>query len=453
MRYLPHSSNEIEEMLETIGVSQIDELFTSIPKDHQSRESIPTKGLYEYKLKQTMESLAGKNRVYETVLAGGGAYFHSIPAAVDHIISRTEFLTAYTPYQPEVSQGTLQAVFEFQTMVAELMGLDVANASLYDAGSGLGEALLMAVRIHKNKRKKVLISKGIHPAYLKVVNTMLNFFGGIEVIELDYDEKTGITDLPEKIGEDVAALALGYPNFFGVIEPIDKAALLSHDAGALFVTVVQDAAVLGTLTSPGELGADICVAEGMSIAGTYGMGGPGVGLMACRKKLIKQMPGRIAGETIDANEDRGYVLTLATREQHIRRERATSNICSNQALVALAFAVHMSLLGADGLNRMNNLSINRTNELVDGLCSIDGIKLKYSSPFINEFIVDLPGQIDELREELGQSSILFGIPLKQFYPDNPLFENSLLIAVTETVTKEVVDTVVKTVADFYKGEG
>jgi glycine cleavage system P protein (glycine dehydrogenase) subunit 1 len=451
MRYTPHCPNDIKFMVEAIGVSSVNDLFKSIPEDHRFEQKNVKKGLTEWEIKKYFEKLSTKNTVFDTCLLGAGVYFHSVPSAVDHIISRSEFLTAYTPYQPEVSQGTLQAVFEFQTIVCNILGLDVSNASLYDGASGLGEALLMAVRIGKNKKKKVLISSAIHPYYLQVVSTMLDSFGGIEVEMLKYDQDSGKTQLPDKIDSNVAAIALGYPNFFGVVEDIEKAVTLVEETKSLVVSVTQDPQIFGLIKNPGELGVHIAVADGGSLAGSVGMGGPSVGLMACKQKLVKQMPGRIVGQTIDMDGDRGYVLTLATREQHIRREKATSNICSNQALVALAFTVHASLLGGDGFRIMAGLSVSRAEKLKEKLLKIDGVKPLFSNSFLNEFGLSFPCNTRKLQNYLKENSILFGLNLEKFYPEDEKFKNSLLLCTTEIISEKEIEKVSGLVSEFIKG--
>ncbi|MDA3862851.1 MAG: aminomethyl-transferring glycine dehydrogenase subunit GcvPA [Deltaproteobacteria bacterium] len=450
MRYLPQSEFDIEKMLKEIGVDSIEELFASIPKEDKSTGVKLEKGRDELHLCRYFHSLATKNKVKDIILAGGGVYPHNFPAAAGSIVSRPEFATAYTPYQPEVSQGTLQAIFEFQTIVSELMQLEVANASMYDAGSALGEALLMAYRANREKRKKVLVSKAISPDYLQVVKTMLQSFGDIEIEYLPWDSKTGKTILPESLDKNVAAVALGYPNYFGVIEDITQMTALTSTKKALAITVSQDAAVLGMLEAPGNLGVDIAVAEGMSLAGTWGMGGPGVGLMATRKKYTKKMPGRIVGQTKDEEGNSGYVLTLATREQHIRREKATSNICTNQALVALAFTVHLSLLGSRGLTRINALMRNRALELYEELLAIKGVEPVFTGPFFSEFVLSFPGNTDELRKFMAAHGIVLGINLKKYSDVDSVFDNAIVLSTTELVETQDIEKTIKLIRQFYQ---
>jgi glycine dehydrogenase subunit 1 len=384
------------------------------------------------------------------MLASAGAPFHAVPKAVETIIGRSEFQTAYTPYQPEVSQGTLQAVFEFQTMVSELMGLDVSNASLYDGASAIGEALLLALRSHRGKRQTVWVSEGLHPHAQTVIRTMLHAFGEVNLRWLPLDENTGATLLPGPVTPDVAGVAIGYPNFLGVVEDVAAVTAAARAAGAVSIVSVTDPSHLGVLASPGQLGADIAVGEGMGLSGTAGMGGPGLGLMAVRDEFVKQMPGRIVGQTVDNRGNIGYVLTLATREQHIRREKATSNICSNQALVALAFTVHMSLLGPSGLKDMAVLSRNRAMELRRGLLEIPGVRPLVSGPVMNEFALVFPKNAEGLRAHLADNGIFFGVPLARFYPDKPAYKDAILIAATEMACRDDIAHTILLAKDFYR---
>ncbi len=450
MRYLPHSPEDIQHMLKTIGISDVQDLFRCIPADQRTEQPDDSPGLPECQLRRYIEGLAARNKDFCVVLAAAGAPFHAVPKAVDTIVSRSEFQTAYTPYQPEVSQGTLQAIFEFQTMVCELFGLDVANASMYDGATALGEALLLALRVHKGKRSEVWVSSGIHPHARLVLSTMLESFGGVSIRWLDLDPATGATILPAPVPATVAAVALGYTNFFGVVEDIAAMCKAAREAGALSVVSVADPCHLGILEAPGKLGADIVTGEGMGIAGTAGMGGPGLGLMAAREEHVKQMPGRIVGQTVDNRGNVGYVLTLATREQHIRREKATSNICSNQALVALAFTVHMSLLGPSGLRGMAVLSRNRALELRRGLLEIPGVRPLFTGPVMNEFALVFPGKAEALRAHMAQNGIFFGVPLARFYPDQPGYKDAILLAATETACAADITQTVLLAKDFYR---
>ncbi len=450
MRYLPHSPQDIEHMLKTIGVENVEELFRSIPEDQRCETPDNSPGLAECRLRRYLEGLAARNNVFCVTLASAGAPFHAVPKAVESIISRSEFQTAYTPYQPEVSQGTLQAIFEFQTIVSEIMGLDVANASLYDGASAVGEALLLAVRVHKNKRRHVWVSEALHPSTRAVVTTMLQAFGGVEITWMKVDPKTGKTLLPGPITPEVAAVAVGYPNFLGVIEDVAAIAAAARAAGALSIVNVPDPSCLAILASPGELEVDIATGEGMGLTGTAGMGGPGLGLMAVRDDFVKQMPGRIVGQTVDNRGNPGYVLTLATREQHIRREKATSNICTNQALVALAFTVHLSLLGPSGLYDMAVISRNRAVELRRGLLTIDGVRPLVDGPFFNEFALVFPGKAAALREHMAQNGFFFGVELAKLDPGHPEYKDAILLAATETACSDDIAAALLLAKEFYR---
>ncbi len=450
MRYLPHSPQDIQHMLQTIGVPDVEHLFRSIPRDQRTERPDDSPGLPECQLRRYLEGLAARNKNFCVSLASAGAPFHAVPKAVETIVGRSEFQTAYTPYQPEVSQGTLQAVFEFQTIVSELMGLDVSNASLYDGASAVGEALLLALRVHKGKRPVVWVSEGLHPHAKEVVRTMLHAFGDVTIQWLPLDPGTGATVLPGAVTADVAAVAVGYPNFLGVIEDIAAVSAAARSAGALSIVSVPDPANLGVLASPGALGADIAVGEGMGLAGTAGMGGPGLGLMAVRDEYVKQMPGRIVGQTVESRGGVGYVLTLATREQHIRREKATSNICSNQALVALAFTVHLSLLGPSGLRDLATLSRNRAMALRRGLLGIPGVRPLVTGPVMNEFALVFPRDAAGLRAHLADNGIFFGVPLARFCPERPEWREAILLAATETACPDDIAHTILLVKDFYR---
>ncbi len=436
MRYLPHSDEEIKQMLETIGVSSIEDLFASIPQSHRFSGTLPLpEPMDEWSIKNLFDDMLwGSSDPYDA-LVGAGAYFHIVPEAVWHVVSRSEFMTAYTPYQPEVSQGTLQAMFEFQTMVSELMGLEVANASLYDGATALGEAVLMAHRLLKGKRRTVLVSRALHPLYLKTLLTYVHSVADIRVKWLEWDPETGATTVPAEVDGDVFAIAVGYPNFFGVVEDLAVFADAAQAAGAHLIASVPDPALLSVLESPGRLGATIAVGEGSGLAGTSGMGGPGLGLMATTRKAIKQLPGRLVGKTVDTEGREGYVLTLSSREQHIRRERATSNICSNQALVALAFAVHVSMLGYDGLHRMTTLGVRKLARVM-GILEKIGATRKFTGPVVNEMVIHIPDS-RKVLEDLRNMSVYLGIPLDRWLCEE--FKDDVLVCTTEVVSDEVID--------------
>jgi glycine dehydrogenase subunit 1 len=368
---------------------------------------------------------------------GAGAYRHHVPASVDHLIQRGEFLTAYTPYQPEIAQGTLQMLFEFQTQVARLFGCDVANASMYDGSTACWEAIVMASRV--TKRDKAILSSGLHPHYVSVANSMARFTGddvSSSVPELspsaDYDSLAGAVD------KDTSCVVVQYPDILGRIADLSSLAKAVHDAGALLIAVVTEPVALGAIEAPGNLGADIVVGEGQSIGVGLQFGGPYLGLFACQQKYVRQMPGRLCGETVDADGKRSFVLTLSSREQHIRREKATSNICTNSGLCALAFSIHMTLLGEAGLRelaaRNHALAVHAANTL----SAIEGVRLVNTS-FFNEFCLELSAPARPVIHELAKSSILGGVSLARLYPGVDALNNAMLVAVTETTTVEDID--------------
>ena len=392
MRYLPLSDADRSDMLQVIGAGSIDELFKDVPEE--ARLTGPIEGLPmhapELAVERHMAKLARKNVVAGEVpfFLGCGAYKHHIPATVDHIIQRGEFLTAYTPYQPEIAQGTLQVLFEFQTQVARLYGCEVANASMYDGSTACWEAIVMARRI--TRREKAIVSSGLHPHYVSVCQTMAKFTG--DVLETSLPELTAEIDaerLIAAIDDQTSAVVVQYPDILGRITDLTPIADAAHAKGALLIAVVTEPVALGLIRSPGEMGADIVVGEGQSIGVGLQFGGPYVGLFATREKYVRQMPGRLAGETVDAEGKRGFVLTLSTREQHIRREKATSNICTNSGLCALAFSVHMTLLGENGLRQLASLNHARAREAADRLGAIAGVEL-VNDAFFNEFTLKLP---------------------------------------------------------------
>lgn len=427
MRYLAHTSTRRKEILDTIGVSSVDDLFKDVNPavlnpaiqtlpDHQS----------EWAVEQHFRKLANQNRNASDgpFFIGGGIYRHHIPAAIDHLIQRGEFLTSYTPYQPEISQGTLQYLFEFQTQVAELTGMDIANASLYDGATSMVEAILMAQRI--TGRKKSIIAGGVHPHYKETAQTYAEF-GGF-TLECLAPHTNDI-----KLTTDIACVVIQYPNFFGEINDFRELAKSCHANGSLLVVVVTEIMSLGLLEAPGNLGADIVVGEGQSLGNGMNFGGPTLGLFACQEKHIRQMPGRIVGETVDIEGKRGWVLTLSTREQHIRREKATSNICTNSGLCVLGFTIHLSLLGAVGLNRVAKLNHQQAVKLRSELLKIPGVKT-LTKNFFNEFTIELPVAAEPLVEALAKDGILAGIPLSRLYPGQ--FSNQLLLAGTELTSDE-----------------
>ena len=422
-------------MLAKVGVDHVDALFADVPKD-KLLSQLPDLPMAagEIEVERRLSKMAGRNLSAgeaEGFFVGAGAYRHHVPATVDHLIQRSEFLTAYTPYQPEISQGTLQVLFEFQTQVAMLSGMEVANASMYDGSTATAEAVLMASRV--TRRNKTILSGGLHPQYRAVVENMEHFSSGDLVLS-----KAGAAadeDLAAMIDDDTACVVVQYPDFYGRIKDFSKLAEAAQAKKALLIVVVTEVVSLGALKPPGEMDADIVVAEGQSLGCGLDFGGPYVGLFATRKKYIRQMPGRLCGQTIDADGKQGFVLTLSTREQHIRREKATSNICTNSGLMALAFSIHMTLLGEKGLRQL--AMINHTNavQLADELEKIKGVSVINDS-FFNEFTVRLPSSANELVEALARQGVLAGVPVSRLLPDDKEVEHLLLVAVTELNTSD-----------------
>ena len=440
MRYLPLSDTDRSAMLAKIGAGSIDELFRDVPAS--AVLDGPIRGLplhaSELSVERQLGAMARKNMVAGEVpfFLGAGAYRHHVPATVDHIIQRGEFLTAYTPYQPEIAQGTLQVLFEFQTQVARLLGCEVANASMYDGSTACWEAIGMARRI--TRRKKAVISSGLHPHYVAVARTMAKFTGDLLDTALPTFEGTDTDRLLAAIDQDTSCVVVQYPDILGRIEDLTRIAEAAQAAGALLVAVVTEPVALGLIRSPGEMGADIVVGEGQAIGVGLQFGGPYVGLFACKEKYVRQMPGRLCGETIDAEGKRGFVLTLSTREQHIRREKATSNICTNSGLCALAFSVHMTLLGEKGLRQLAAINHARAVAVADRLAGIPGIAL-VNDAFFNEFTLKLPVEARPAVHAMVTRGVLGGVSLGRLYPGEAGLANGLVIAVTETVTDQDID--------------
>jgi glycine dehydrogenase subunit 1 len=437
MRYLPLTQPDRQQMLSVIGAKSIDDLFVDVPLE--ARLDRPIKGLPNHASEMAVErhfsnlareNLAASNHPF---FLGCGAYKHHVPASVDHIIQRGEFLTAYTPYQPEIAQGTLQMLFEFQTQVARLLGCDVANASMYDGSTACWEAIGMAGRI--TKRSKALLSSGLHPHYVSVCKTMAKFTGDTLDTATPRFDATDTARLIDSIDGETSCVVVQYPDILGRIEDMSAIAAKAHEHGALLVAVVTEPVALGAIKSPGEMGADIVVGEGQSIGVGLQFGGPYVGLFACKEKFVRQMPGRLCGETVDAEGKRGFVLTLSTREQHIRREKATSNICTNSGLCALAFSVHMTLLGEKGLRDLATLNHGLAVQAADRLSAIPGVELINDS-FFNEFTLKLPKEARPVVRALADRKILGGVSLGRLYPGQNELANGLVVAVTEVVTAE-----------------
>ncbi len=441
MRYLPLSDSDRAAMLDVIGAPSVEALFADVPADALLDGPVAGLPLHasEMAVERHMARLAGRNLAAGSApfFLGAGAYRHHIPATVDHLIQRGEFLTAYTPYQPEIAQGTLQVLFEFQTQVARLYGCDVANASMYDGSTACWEAIVMARRV--TKRGKALLSGGLHPHYVAVARTMAKFTGDTLAHEMPrLEAQTDLAALAAAIDRETSCVVVQYPDILGRIGDLSALADAAHAAGALLVAVVTEPLALGAIRSPGEMGADIVVGEGQSLGVGLQFGGPYLGLFACREKLVRQMPGRLCGETVDAEGKRGFVLTLSTREQHIRREKATSNICTNSGLCALAFSIHMTLLGERGLRDLAAVNHARAVHAADRLSALPGVRLVNES-FFNEFALVLPRSARAVVRELAERDILAGVPLNRLYADVPGLENGLLVAVTETTTDEDID--------------
>lgn len=439
MNYVPNTVDQQEQILTRIGVGSLEELFADIPESVRRQAQLKIReGLSELELVKYMGRLAAENKTVEeyTSYLGAGAYEHFIPSYVDQLLLRSEFYTAYTPYQPEISQGTLQAIYEFQTLVCELTGMDGANASMYDGASALAEAALMSC--DATRRKKVLVPQTIHPEYREVLRTYL-LPRGVEILEIPYKEGAVDSEALEKVlNTEVAAVLLQSPNFFGMIEKAEEIGQMAHAKGGLLVMAVNPVS-LGLLKSPGELGADIVVGEGQPFGNPLNFGGPYLGFLACREKYVRRMPGRIVGATKDKNGKKGYVLTLQAREQHIRREKAASNICSNEALCALAFTIHLSGLGKRGLKEMARLNLQKAHYGAEEIGKLPGMSLAFQGPFFHEFVIKTEVSPRKINEALLSHKIIGGLKLSRFYPE---LDQHLLFCVTETKTKEDIDRLV-----------
>jgi glycine dehydrogenase subunit 1 len=430
-------------MLRAIGVGSVEEIYRHIPAALRERAKINLpEGLSELQVKRRMAALASKNATPQDwrFFLGGGAYHHFIPSTVDAVISRGEFATSYTPYQPEVSQGTLQAIYEFQTLWCQLTGMEVANAGLYDGASATAEAVLMARRIQEGRRR-VLVSRALHPQYRSVVATYLRNLADAELVEIPFTVAGGtdLAALERELDDGTLCAVVGYPNFFGVIENMEAIREACSRSAALMLAVTTEALSLGLLKPPGEWGVDIAVGEGQSLGIPMSLGGPGYGFFACQKKFVRNMPGRLVGETVDQEGRRGFVLTLSTREQHIRREKATSNICTNQNLCCLASTVFMATLGKSGIRRLAEINVERAHRAHDRLVRAAGLMPVFSGPFFNEFVLRVEGLKRRLPQILAEK-LVPGIPLGSWYPD---LEEGLLVCVTEMNESEDIDHLVK----------
>lgn len=437
MSYISLSQKDKKEMLKIIGVSSPQELFDCIPDDIKLNRKLKIpKAKTEPEIVEYFNQKADKNKNKEVIsFQGAGAYPHFIPAAVDYLSSRGEFVSPYTPYQAEVSQGTLQLIFEFQTLVCQLTGMEISNASLYDGASGTAEAVLMANRI--NRKSKVLVPKTLHPHYREVIKTYTKNLG-LDIQEIEYDDsgQISMTELKKHLDKETSAVLCQSPNYFGVIENLDKISSLAHENKALSIAAVTEASSLGLLKSPGEQGADIVTGEAQSFGIPLGFGGPYLGFMACQKEFLRQFPGRISGETKDIDGNQGFVLTLSTREQHIRRERATSNICTNQALCALRATIFLELLGKQGLRQWAWQNIQKANYAYDLLKAIKGVKALFSGKIYNEFVIQTEKDWTEIEKSFMKKKTIPGISLERHYPE---LKRCGLICVTEVRKKQDLD--------------
>ena len=436
MRYLPLTPRDRAEMLAAIGAPSIDALFADVPEPARLQGPLDLpRAMGEIEVERAIAGMAARNVAAGSgpFFVGAGVYRHHIPAAVDHLIQRGEFLTSYTPYQPEIAQGTLQYLFEFQTQVALLTGMEVANASLYDGATACVEAVMMAGRI--TGRRKAVLSGQLHPHYREVCETYARFVGF--AVDAQHPIPGG-EDLAALVDRDTSCVVVQNPDFFGEVRDYSELAQRCHEAGTLLVIVVTEILSLGAIRAPGEMGADIVAAEGQSLGNALNFGGPHVGLFATRDKFVRQMPGRLVGQTTDAAGRRGWVLTLSTREQHIRREKATSNICTNSGLCSLAFTIHLALLGETGLKRLACLNHAATVKLAERIEAVPGVRL-VNRAFFNEFAVRLPRPASEVVDRLAERGILAGVPASRFYPSRNELADLLLVAATELTTDADID--------------
>ncbi|MEZ5843250.1 MAG: aminomethyl-transferring glycine dehydrogenase subunit GcvPA [Hyphomicrobiaceae bacterium] len=446
MRYLPLEDDDRAEMRARIGIGHVDELFKAVPADMLMKElpALPNaKG--EMEVERELGRLAACNTAAASVpfFVGAGAYRHHVPATVDHLIQRSEFLTSYTPYQPEITQGTLQYLFEFQTQVANLTAMDVANASMYDGSTAAAEAVLMAHRV--TRRKKALVSGGLHPQYREVIETLSHYAD--DVVTALPPDPTGAEDIISRIDADTSCVVVQYPSFYGTIRDFSDVAEAAHAAGALMIVVVTEVVALGLIRPPGQMGADIVAAEGQSIGNGLNFGGPYVGLFATRQKYVRQMPGRLCGETVDAEGKRGFVLTLSTREQHIRREKATSNICTNSGLCALAWTIHMTLLGEAGLRRLAEINHANAVALADKLSAVRGVEV-VSEAFFNEFTIRVKSDGRNVVDALSKRAIMGGVPVARLEPKRRDVHDLIVVASTEINTDSDRDALARGLAEI-----
>jgi len=439
MRYIPNSPGERDEMLAVVGLTDASELFRSIPENVRLNRSLAvTDPLAENEVIASFERMAAKNSaVTKPSFLGAGVYSHFSPTIVDHLIQRSEFFTSYTPYQPEIAQGTLQYIFEFQTLICQLTGMEVANASMYDGSTAMAEGYLMAQRV--TRRNKIVVTKSVHPEYREVAQTYTRH-GDTEIIEAEFDNESGRLADTSLLDDKTAALVVQSPNFFGCVEDLQALADAAHAVGALLIVVVTEAISLGLLKPPGSCGADIVVGEGQSFGIPMGFGGPHVGLFATREKFVRNMPGRLCGIAYDKAGNRGFVLTLSTREQHIRREKATSNICTNQGLIALAATIYMETMGKQGLQEVAIQNAQKAAYAKRKIAELPGFEIAFSSPTFNEFVVRGPRSAAAILEGVRtENNIIGGLALSKYYQGR---ENEFLVCATETNSREQIDALV-----------
>jgi glycine dehydrogenase subunit 1 len=448
VRYIPHTEAEVQRMLERIGVQSLDEVFAGVPLKHRLERPLDLPAAdSEQALTAHLQSLADRNAHTGTHdwFLGAGTYAHFVPSAIDALVSRAEFTTAYTPYQPEISQGTLQAIFEWQTMISGLTGLEVANASMYDGASATAEAALMAMRI--TRRSRVVLAPGVHPHYVDVVRTYLDGLGA-EVVTAPRSADGGSEGIAGLVDDETACMVVQQPDFFGCIEDLAAAAEAAHARGALLVVTVAEALSLALLTAPGSAGADIVCGEAQSFGVPMSLGGPHLGFMATRQKLVRQLPGRLVGQTTDTEGRRGFVLTLSTREQHIRRERATSNICTNQGLCLLMATVYLCLMGRVGLRKLAELNLAKAEYARARVRETPGLSLAYEKPGFNELVVRLPGRAAAALARGRERGIVAGLDLAPFAPE---LGDALLVCTTELTSREAIDRLIDTLAETGSG--
>ena len=443
MRYIPNSPGERRSMLADIGLERIEDLFDQIPEHLKLKEAIGVgEPMSEPELLEYFRRLASENGIDYQSFLGAGAYSHFIPVIIDSLISRAEFFTAYTPYQPELSQGTLQYTFEFQTMICQLTGMEVANSSLYDGSTAVAEAVLMANRV--TRRSKFIIADTVHPQYREVVSAYTRNLE-LTIEQADHTDAGTLDQASLRIDKETAAVVVQSPNFFGCIEDLAAIADAAHEAGALLVVAISEPMSLGVLKPPGQCGADIVAGEAQSFGIPLSYGGPYCGIFATLEKHVRQMPGRLVGEARDSEDRRGYVLTLSTREQHIRREKATSNICTNQGLFALMATVYLSTMGKRGVQEVARQNLQKAHYAAAEISKIDGFDLRFSGPFFNEFVVLTREPATEVLNRLLDKKIIGGVALKRYYPD---LSDSMLVCVTETSKKEAIDEFVDALSEI-----